>query len=154
MPSKKCSHGCRRAECKVCGGSQICEHARRRCSCKICGGSRFCEHGVQRAFCKECGTHTYLLRGGFSPEEIKKLGAVDVCQFPGCLVHAVTQANGRRLNSDHAHDGRRINTENYRGEVCFGHNVLLSDLDAHPEWANAEAREYMQRRPYSKASVK
>lgn len=118
--------------------------------CRACGGSGICEHNRQRFTCKRCGTHTYLLRGGFSPEQIKEIGSVAVCQFPGCLVRAELQTNRRRLNSDHQHDGHAINTENYRGEVCFGHNTLLSDLDRHPEWANAEAQEYMRRRPYSK----
>jgi hypothetical protein len=77
------------------------------------------------------------------------MGAVLVCQFPRCLI----QKSRKQLNSDHFHDGNKINPENYRGEICRGHNVLLTDLDAHPEWANAEAQEYMSRRPYSRKSV-
>ncbi len=43
-----------------------------------------------------------------------------------------------------------VNTENYRGEICRGHNFLLRDLDRHPEWANPEETEYMNQRPYSR----
>jgi hypothetical protein len=31
--------------------------------------------------------------------------------------------------------------------------MRLADLDEHPEWANAEAQEYMRRRPYSKPGI-
>jgi hypothetical protein len=72
------------------------------------------------------------------------MGAIKTCQFPNCLV----QSNERLLSSDHFHDGHKINQNNYRGEICAGHNRLLADLDAHPEWANQEAQEYMKRRPY------
>jgi hypothetical protein len=145
-----CEHDRERAYCKECGGSQICAHGKERRHCSPCGGNQTCEHGKQRYGCKKCGVHRYLRMGGFSVEEIKAIGAVTICEFPGCLVQAVLQANGRQLNSDHAHDGNPINTENYRGEVCFGHNLLLGDLDSHPEWANTEAKEYMRRRPYSR----
>jgi hypothetical protein len=70
-----------------------------------------------------------------------------VCQYPNCLVR---RKLSKSLHSDHFHDGHKINTENYRGEICLGHNILLADLDAYPERANAEAQEYMRRRPYSR----
>jgi hypothetical protein len=129
---------------------RICLHGRRHSLCKECKGSAICEHSKQRSYCKQCGTSAALRNGGFSPTEIREMGAVQCCQFPGCSIQAELQANGRRLNSDHLHDGQPINPENYRGEVCFGHNVMLSDWDKHPEWASAEAREYMRRRPYSR----
>ena len=91
-----------------------------------------------------CGTHRKFLKSGLTAEEIRNMGEVFVCQFPGCLVESDS------LHSDHFHDGNKINPENYRGEICMGHNLLLSDLDARPEWANEEALEYMNRRPYSR----
>ena len=132
------------------GKNYKCLHNKQRQMCRECGGNGICGHDRQRSTCKQCGTHLHMLRGGFSPEEIKEIGAVAGCQFPGCLVQAILQTNGRRLNSDHRHDGHKINTENYRGELCFGHNTMLSDFDRHPEWANADALEYMRRRPYAK----
>ena len=86
------------------------------------------------------------MNGGFISEQIKEMGAVKNCQFPNCKIQG-------KLNSDHFHDGNKINTENYRGEICRGHNVLLSDLDKHPEWANPQELEYMKRRPYSKLTI-
>ena len=109
---------------------------------------RTCEHNAQRYNCKKCGTHRRLLRGGFTSEQIKEMGAVKHCQFPGCLIQVTT----RLLDSDHFHGENKdkINTENYRGELCRGHNILFADLDAHPEWADDAAKEFMARRPYSK----
>jgi hypothetical protein len=72
------------------------------------------------------------------------MGKIKVCQFPNCLV----QSNGKSLNSDHYHDGNKINPNNYRGEICYWHNGLLAVFDAHPEQANQEAVEYIKRRPY------
>jgi ribosomal protein S27AE len=132
------------------GKRKRCQHDRQAQTCPFCGGNAICEHHKQRQNCKKCGLYRPLLKGGFSSEEVKTIGAITTCQFPGCLVQAVLQANGRQLSSDHLHDGHKLNTENYRGEVCFGHNMLLSELDAHPEWANAEAREYLRRRPYGR----
>jgi hypothetical protein len=147
--SQVCEHGRRRNLCKECHGSQICEHGIVRSGCKSCGGSRVCEHKRQRGDCKECGAHRLFLKAGFTVDEIKEMGAVTHCQFPHCRV----RANGRGLHSDHTHDGNKINPENYRGEICRGHNLLLADLDDHPEWANAEAKRYMRRRPYSRQAA-
>ena len=135
----------KRKQCKECSGSGICEHGRRRNYCKECGGSQICEHGRCRYQCKECGTFLSFLKNGFTTDEIKEMGAVHSCQFPECLMES------NSLCSDHRHDGSEINPENYRGEICRGHNLLLKDLDEHPEWMTVHALEYVLRRPYSRA---
>src|SRR5208282_1639489 len=124
--SSFCEHDRRRERCKECGGSQICEHNRLRNNCKECGGSSICEHNKQRSACKECGTACLFLKAGFTSEEIKELGAIKQCQYPNCGV--LVNSSSKGLNSDHAHDGpkhnTKINRENYRGEICTGHNRL------------------------------
>jgi len=144
-----CEHGRRQPLCRDCKGSQshyVCDHDKIRYGCRQCGGSQICDHGRQISNCKECGTHYGLLRGGFLPDEIKVLGAITICQFPNCRI----QRDRKQLNSDHFHDGKKINTENYRGEVCFACNTRLGILDAHPEWASSAELEYMNRRPFAK----
>jgi hypothetical protein len=141
-----CTHNKRKDYCKECGGSQICKHNKRKDMCKECAGSQFCEHTRLKCDCKVCGTNTKFLRGGFMINQVKEIGKVKICQFPNCLI----QAHHKPLHSDHCHDGNELNTENYRGEICRGHNLLLADLDAHPEDANEEARKYMNRRPYKR----
>ena len=140
---KRCGHGRRQDNCAQCGGSQVCPHKRRRRDCADCTSECVCEHGRKYRRCKKCGTYDLLRAGGFTLDEIKTIGAVNHCQFPGCLVQGT-------LNSDHAHDGMNINRDNYRGELCQGHNRLLADLDQHPEWADKSATEYMSRRPFQK----
>jgi hypothetical protein len=139
-----CEHGRQKHKCKDCDGQGICEHGRQKHKCKDCGGSAICEHGRQKHTCKECGTHNTFIRNGFTPEQIKEMGVIKTCQFPNCLV----QSNGKSLNSDHYHDGNKINPNNYRGEICYGHNMLLASLDRFPEEASAKAQEYMNRRPF------
>lgn len=121
-----------------------CEHNKLLHMCKQCGGGSICEHGRVRSECKACGVHSRFINRGFTTDQIKEMGSVKTCQFPNCLV----QSNRRQFHSDHVHDGSKINPENYRGELCLGHNILLADLDRNPEQANAEAKEYMSRRPY------
>jgi hypothetical protein len=111
--------------------------------CEDCGGPDICEHRKFKYRCKECGTDRKLLKGGFTSEQIKSMGAIRVCQFPNCLI----QENGKSLKSDHFHDGDKINPNNYRGEVCHFHHKILALLDRFPKWANTEAQEYMKRRP-------
>jgi hypothetical protein len=148
--SQICEHGAQRSTCKRCGGGAICEHNRQRAHCKKCGGTSYCEHGRHRSQCKQCGTYRKLLKGGFSHEEIKEIGAVACCQFPGCQV----RAGGVVLHSDHHHDGsNKIMTENYRGEVCPGCNRRLAILDEHPEFANVLELLYIVRRPYTRHEV-
>ena len=142
--SQICSHNKNRSTCKNCNGSQICDHGIHRTSCKKCRGSGICKHNKQKNNCKECGTHRVLRINGFSIEQIKEIGRVKVCQFPNCMV----QNKDRSFHSDHLHDGNEINKENYRGEICWGHNTLVGYFDTHPEWVNEEAKEYMIRRPY------
>jgi hypothetical protein len=144
----KCEHGRQSNKCRDCGGQAFCIHEKRQEQCKECGGRTICKHGKRNIQCKRCGTNVKLLRGGFTKDEIIEMSLVKHCQFPGCRV----EATWRQLNSDHYHDDQQITTENYRGEICRGHNVLLVDLDQHPEWANMEAKEYMNRRPYSRLS--
>jgi len=141
-----CEHNRLKYQCKECCGAGICEHGKRKSHCKKCKGSQICEHGRQKFICKECGNVRFdrFLKGSFTVEEIKAMGAMRVCQFPNCLV----QSN--RLNSDHYHDGQKINPNNYRGEICAGHNRLLVDLDSQPDWASKEVKEYMLRRPYKR----
>ena len=150
-----CVHGKQRNYCRDCGGASICEHGRQRPSCRDCGGTRFCNHFRTRRTCKLCGTHYKLLQGGFTPEEIREIGSQFHCQFPECYIRyipptTVLEGRARTLNSDHLHDGHRINPENYRGEVCLGCNIRLKSLDEHPEWATPSELAYMQRRPYSR----
>ena len=138
-----CEHGRQKSHCKECGGSAVCEHGRQKSRCKECGGSGICEHGRRKSYCKECGRiNNNFQRNAFTKNQIKEIGAIKVCQFPDCLV----QSNS--LHSDHYHDGDKINPNNYRGEICYWHNGLLSVFDAHPEQANPEAAEYMKRRPF------
>jgi hypothetical protein len=87
--------------------------------------------------------------GSIKKEQIKEMGAIKVCQFPNCLV----QSNGKSLNSDHYHDGNKINPNNYRGELCHEHNMLLGWLEKFPEAAITNAIEYMKRRPYKSLQV-
>lgn len=149
---KVCKHGRKESHCKLCGGTQVCKHKRYRSQCKDCGGSQFCEqHGMARQHCKKCGTNRRFLKNGFTVDEVRKIGAVSQCQFPGCLVQDID----RSLHSDHDHSCKKKHVgfsamcpECYRGEICWGHNVMLYDLDRHPEWANANAKEYMKRRPF------
>lgn len=150
-----CVHGKQRNYCVACDGASICSHKRQRSSCLDCVGSRVCSHLKERPTCKLCGTHRKLLRGGFTPEEIKAMGAQPHCQFPGCYIQYIpstkrsTRAR-RTLNSDHAHTESDITPENYRGEVCLGCNVRLKSLDEHPEWATPIELDYMAHRPYSR----
>ena len=58
--SEMCEHGCRRSQCKDCGGSQICEHGRQRSKCKECGGGGICEHDRERAQCQICDPTGYV----------------------------------------------------------------------------------------------
>jgi hypothetical protein len=169
---KKCSHGRQKSKCKDCGGSEICAHKRIRAYCKECVGSQVCEHNkyrdrciecngtqvcqhrLHKTDCKKCGTHWRLHKSGFSTEEIKRIGLIMQCEFPRCGI----KPDGQSLCSDHAHDavgnhkkGWGITHENYRGEVCQGCNRRLKDLDAHPEWANDEEKEYLSRRPFRRS---
>ena len=139
-----CEHGKYRSRCKKCGGGSICPHGKLRTYCKNCGGGCICEHGKVRNHCKKCGCYYRLVKGGFTFEEIKTIGSAKVCQFPHCRIESDS------LHSDHAHASGELNVESYRGEVCPGHNRMLADLDAHPEWASLEALEYMARRPYTR----
>jgi hypothetical protein len=139
-----CEHGRLRGICKQCKGASICEHDRERSFCKECNGNQVCQHSRHRTQCKQCGTHRGFRRGGFTLEEIRTIGAVDRCQFPGCKI----ERSFRPLHSDHVHDGKPINRDNYRGEICRGHNWLLADLDKHPEWADPLILSYMNQRPY------
>jgi len=92
------------------------------------------------------------LKNGFTADQLKSLSSR--CEYPGCLVEGV-------LNSDHVH-GEACESSHkkksypcpqcYRGEVCYGHNRLLADLDAHPEWVSDRDREYLQRRPLKVAA--
>ena len=152
-----CKHGKQRNYCRDCGGTSICPHGRQRSGCRDCGGSRYCPHLRFRRTCKLCGTHYKLLRTGFTPFEIKEMGAQEHCQFPGCHIRCSTSATrGRKansLNSDHAHTDPTITPENYRGEICLGCNVRLKSLDEHPEWATPVELEYMNRRPYSRKKI-
>jgi hypothetical protein len=84
------------------------------------------------------------LKGGFTINQIKEMGAIKTCQFPNCI----TTSKDKSLHSDHFHDGHKINTDNYRGEICAGHNILLGWLDNHHEDASSKAQEYMDRRPF------
>lgn len=121
----------------------LCVHNKKHAKCRECGGSAFCEHDRQKYRCKECGCGTNKFeKNAFTKDEIKLMGAVKHCQFPNCSVEMET------LHSDHFHDGRKINRNNYRGEVCFGHNWILSVLDDRPELASPEELEYMNRRPF------
>jgi hypothetical protein len=110
-----------------------------------------CEHGLKAGCCKRCGTLRALLRGGFTLDEVRCMGAVTACQFPKCLVPPAGNKQNQ-LYSDHFHDGHKINTENYRGEICHGHNMLLYHFDKNPDWAKnyPGALEYMNRRPYAR----
>lgn len=144
---KHCEHGIQKYQCRACGGGLFCSHGIRKTYCKACGGSGLCAHSKRFVNCKRCGVYGKLRKGGFTLEQSLAIGAVEICQYPNCLVRA--EQSGRSLNSDHFHDGHQINPENYRGELCDAHNMYLGIMDAHPEWANAESREYMARRPYS-----
>lgn len=139
-----CEHQINRSGCKKCGGSSICKHNRQKSRCKECVGSEICEHNKTRSVCKKCGTYRKFLKGEFTSEQIKEMGEIKICQFPNCLISNLYVP----FRSDHFHDGHSINVNNYRGEICRGHNLLLADLDKHPEEANLEALEYMNRRPY------
>lgn len=78
------------------------------------------------------------------------MGAVAHCQYPNCLIKP---KNVKGLNSDHAHghcNHRSGCPDCYRGEICHGHNVMMVDIDAYPEWASEDAKEYLSRRPFSK----
>jgi hypothetical protein len=102
-----------------------------------------CEHRRIKSKCKECGFSTrHFLKGSFTINQLKEIGSIKICQFPNCLI----QSNS--LNSDHYHDGQKINPNNYRGEICYDHNILLASLDKFPEEASINAIEYMKRRPY------
>lgn len=145
MKRKLCEHDMQRYQCRKCGGGLFCSHGVRKAYCGLCGGSGLCVHGKRPVNCKRCGAYGKLRRGGFTKKQIIEIGATQVCQYPHCLVGH----DDRSLNSDHFHDGNRINRENYRGELCDAHNMYLGVLDRHPEWANADALEYMSRRPYA-----
>ena len=148
MKSRSCVHGKQRNYCRDCEGTSVCTHGRARPACRDCRGSRFCIHLRTRTTCKICGTHRRLLLGGFTPEEIKEMGARPHCQFPGCYIQCDPLA--RTLNSDHTHTEVAITPENYRGEICTGCNVRLKSLDEHPEWATPVELAYMTHHPYSR----
>ena len=117
-------------------GSNLCYGTgrKRNKSCCKCGGDK-------------CG-YRYI-KYGFTREQYRSIGLINVCEFPGCLI----QESARALCSDHywGSDGTElISPENYRGEVCQGHNRILRDLDAHPEWASEEAKLFIARRPFSR----
>jgi hypothetical protein len=147
--SLPCEHGRTRSRCLDCKGVGTCEHVKQRRHCRKCGGADICEHQHGRNQCKQCGTHYKFLKGGFTKDEVKEIGRVMFCQYPNCLVQN-RFGTGKALTSDHAHDGNKINTENYRGEVCAGHNLLLAAFDENPAWADYEGQEYRDRRPYSR----
>jgi hypothetical protein len=148
--SHSTKHYCSK-ECANIGQTKIrtCEiHGNVTCSCPQPRNHELCiTHGVRRERCKKCGTYKKLLKAGFTIKEVREMGRVEQCQFPGCAVRASDRKHG--LSSDHVHDGNPINPENYRGEICHGCNVRLADLDAGSP-ANALELLYIMRRPYSR----
>lgn len=129
--------------------------ARRDCPCGStkCGANLCYGTGRKRnKSCCKCGGdkcgYRYI-KYGFTREQYRSVCLIKVCEFPGCLI----QESARALCSDHywGSDGTElISPENYRGEVCQGHNRILRDLDAHPEWASEEAKLFIARRPFSR----
>lgn len=144
-----CVHGRPLYYCVRCKGGAVCDHKKLRSRCVVCKGSQICPHLLHKQYCKKCGTHTKLRTGGFTVEEIRTIGSVVCCEFPGCFVRLAF------FCSDHSHicanSHKRDDImcrECCRGEICAGHNRLLADLDKHPEWTNDDALGYMQRRPF------
>lgn len=117
---------------------------------KSCKHWKICRRKRQIVFKMKYVGGSSTLKQGFSDRDLLMMWAIGVCQYPGCRI----KPTNRRLSSDHCHackfHGSGIMCPNcYRGQICDGHNRLLTDLDLHSEWANSIDLNYMNRRPFA-----